>query len=119
MWNTSKRTSTSVMTEAEVRRIVHATVEELRRQGFLRNDSELSYAEVSGLLSDYYKDGETDRELRRILKSLESDPYYKIIPLYYDYGYTMEKLAEVFDVEVSTIYRNKKRLCLSIFSALS
>lgn len=101
-----------------IKEIVRQTVEELKRSGILKNDTALSYAEITSVLSAYYNDGEADPVIRTALKDLENDTYYKIIPLYFSYNYTIEKIAEVFDVEVSTIYRNKKRLCLAIYNAV-
>lgn len=107
------------MTQDEIKQIVKETIDELKRQGILRQHTELSYAEVTSILSAYYKEGQNDSTIRKALKDLESDPYYKIIPLYFDYGYTHEKLAEVFDCDPSTIARNRKRLCLQIYSVIS
>lgn len=101
-----------------IKAIVRETIEELKRSGILKSFNELAYAEVTSVLTSYYKDGQTDTIVRNALKELESDIYYKIIPLYFDYNYTIEKIAEVFDVEVSTIRRNKKRLCLAIYDAI-
>lgn len=107
------------MTHKEIKQIVRLTIDELKRQGFFRNNNELAYAEISSVLTAYYKDGEKDEAVAEALRQLSADPYFRIIPLYYDYGYTIDKLAELFNVEVSTITRNKKRLCLQIYSAIT
>jgi hypothetical protein len=44
------------------------------------------------------------------IKMLRNDPYYEIIGLKYLEGKSREDIAEYFDVDVSTISRNKNRL---------
>lgn len=44
------------------------------------------------------------------LAKLKDDPYFEIIPMKYFEGKTREQIAEHFDVDVSTISRNKNRL---------
>ncbi|MDD3049732.1 MAG: hypothetical protein PHR06_01150 [Candidatus Cloacimonetes bacterium] len=44
------------------------------------------------------------------IEKLKNDPYYEVIRLKYFEGITREKLAEYFEVDVSTISRNKNRL---------
>lgn len=104
--------------KALIREIVRETVEELKRSGILKSLNEFAYAEVTSILTSYYNDGESDPVIRKALEEIESDTYYKIIPLYFDYKYTLEKIAEVFDVDVTTITRNKKRLCLAVYNSI-
>lgn len=106
------------MDEKLIKLIVKETIEELKRSGILKSFDTLAYAEISDVLKVYYDDGETDSEITAALKDIETDQYYKIIPLYFRYNYTIEKIAEVFEVEISTITRNKKRLCLAIYNAI-
>lgn len=44
------------------------------------------------------------------LERLTDDPYFEIIPMKYFEGKTREQIAEHFNVDVSTISRNKNRL---------
>ena len=44
------------------------------------------------------------------IDKLKDDPYFEVIRLKYIEGCTREKLAEYFEVDVSTISRNKNRL---------
>lgn len=106
------------MTESEVKQIVKETIIELKKQGFLKDDESLKYAEAASMIKRYYTEGETDISIRTALKTISSDPYSKLIPLAYDYGYSNLQLAEVFGVDVTTVKRNKKRLCLQILSAV-
>ena len=106
------------MDEKLIKLIVKETIEELKRSGILKSFNELAYSEITAILKAYYDEGETDSVITMALNDIESDPYYKIIPLYFRYNYTIEKIAEVFEVEISTITRNKKRLCLAIYNAI-
>lgn len=45
-----------------------------------------------------------------VLESIKDDPYFEIIRMKYFEGKTREEIAEHFDVDVSTISRNKNRL---------
>ena len=107
------------MTKEQIRAVVRETVHELVRAGVVgKYDSSAAYNEIVGRLREYYKNGESDREIALVLRSVEEDPYFRIIPLWFLYSYTNEKLAEYYDCDVSTISRNKKRLCLAIYDAL-
>lgn len=103
------------MEQDEIRNIIKETISELKRQGLIRANTA---AEVSEMLMDYFHEGAVDERITEALKKIESDPYYKIIPLYYDYGETWERIAELFSVERNTIYRNRRRLLMLIYEAL-
>lgn len=106
------------MTEEEVRAVVKMTIEELKKGGLLKGFSDIAYAEASSIIQAFYEDGEADPVIRKAIEDLKEDQYIKVIPLYFSYGYTIEKIAELFKVEISTITRNKKRLCLAIYNAV-
>ena len=106
------------MTEEEVRMVVRITIEELKRGGLLKDFTDIAYTEAASLLQAYYDGGESDPIVSKAIQEQKEDPYFKIIPLYFSYGYTIEGLAELFKVEVSTVKRNKKRLCLAIYNAV-
>lgn len=48
--------------------------------------------------------------IEQALRSIEDDPYYSIIEMFYFENKTREQIAEFYDVEEKTITRNKKRL---------
>lgn len=100
-----------------IRHIVRETIKELNRNGLLRV-SELAYAEITSVLIDYYRNGEVDEKIKKAIADLETDPYFRVIPLYFENGYKMESIAEEFGVDTSTIARNKKRLCLAIYERI-
>lgn len=106
------------MDEQTIRNIVQATITELIKGGLLKSADDLAYAEIKTILTAYYNGGEREAEIRNAIEALRDDPYYKIIPLNFGYGYTLEQIAEALEVETTTIVRNKKRLCLSIYRAL-
>ncbi len=107
------------MTEKEVREVVIATIAELKRSGLLRSVDENAYSETAELLKVYYDGGERDTAVKQAINALDGDKYAKIIPLYYGYGYTIEQLAEVLEIEASTVTRNKKRLCLRLYDLIN
>lgn len=108
------------MDEKTIKDIVKETVAELRRKGMLKEPEKSAYAEMSERLRAYYKapSGYRAMKLKNITLALEqiaSDPYYDIIPMYFKQNFTLERIAEYLAVEVSTVTRNKKRLCLMLY----
>lgn len=109
------------MTEREleiIRETAKQTILQLKKDGLLKDATDIAYGEISTRLEQYFRDGETDPEVTEAIRQLEADPYHKIILLYFRYGYTIEAIAETMDVDVSTITRNKKRLSLRIHEAM-
>ena len=101
----------------DVRLVIKETVKELKRQGLLTDGR---YTDVSRQLRNYYKamPGAEDADISKALQTLREDPYFEIIPLYYDGNVTLEDIAEIKGVDVSTVTRNKKRLCMMIYNFL-
>lgn len=97
-----------------IRETVRATLDELRRNGQLRPPDDKAYSDIGRRLSAYFNTDDQDEEITAALATVRDDRYYDIIPLYYAYHYTVEKLAEDYGVETSTIVRNKKRLCMAV-----
>lgn len=97
---------------------VNETIRQLKRNGLLKSVTDLAYHEATAVLKRYYEEGENNAAVAAALQELEGDTYFKIIPLYFNYGYTIEEIAEVFDVEISTISRNKKRLSLEFYNLI-
>ena len=98
------------MDKNEVKEIVRETINELMRQDRLKDND---YAEAARMIGDYYA-GKGTPETAEAVKAISTDAYFKIIPSYFRDGKTIEQLAIAFDCEVTTISRNKKRLCLEI-----
>ena len=100
-----------------VKEVVKQTVDDLIRRGYLRKPEKQEVREIGTLLSQYYK-GKENADVREVLNAIRDDPYFDIFPMYYRNGLTLEAIAERFRTEVSTISRNKKRLCLRVAAAL-
>ena len=85
----------------------------------LKSTESIAYSGMSDRLYDFYEAGAKDYDIQTALKQIEKDSYFRIIPLYFAELNTIEQIAEKFNVEVSTITRNKKRLCLELHKILS
>lgn len=105
----------SELTEKEVKIIVKATINELKRSGYLKRSDDIAYSEISARLFDYFKHPEDDPDIGNALEGIKGDQYFKIITMYYRDRFTIDWIAEEFNCEISTITRNKKRLCLRIY----
>lgn len=106
-----------MLDEAEVKRIIQMTIKEMRKQELLRDAESAAYKEISERLNAYYI-GYHDDDLQAVLREVECDRYFDIILLFYCEGHTVEAIAEQLDVDVRTVSRNKKRLCLEIYMRL-
>ena len=102
-----------------VRGAVKETIKELRRGGLLKRSDDVAYAEISERLFEYYQHPKRDTAMGEALKKIESDYYFEIVPQYYRSKVTIDWIAEGYHCEVSTITRNKKRLCLRLYSILN
>lgn len=99
--------------------IVNRTVEELQRRGMLKSSDEIIYNDASRLIEEYYQHGASENSITYAIQAQRFDPYFSVIPLYFKEGKTLEAIAEALGVDVSTIVRNKKRLCLAIYNEIS
>ena len=106
-----------MLDESEVKRIVQLTITELKKQELLQDAESVAYKEISERLNNYYI-GYHDDDLQAVLDDLKNDSYFDIITMFYFEGYTVEKIAEQLDVDVRTVSRNKKRLCLEMYMKL-
>lgn len=101
-----------------IRAAVVETIRTLRKSGLLRRYDDVAYSEISGRLYAYYRDPSKDPALREALDKIKTDPYYDILPQFYQQKLTIDWIAEGFRCEFITISRNKKRLCLKIHDIL-
>lgn len=106
-----------MLDESEVKRIVKMTIAELKKQELMRDAESVAYKEISERLYQYYN-GKPDDDLRAVLMELECERYFDVILLFYCEGHTVESIAEQLSVDVRTVSRNKKRLCLEIYMRL-
>lgn len=107
-----------MLDETEVKRIVQMTIMELKKQELLRDVESVAYKGISERLFRYYL-GYNDDDLKAVLREMEGDRYFDIILLFYCEGHTVEQIAEQLDVDMRTVSRNKKRLCLEIYVRLT
>ena len=105
------------MSDEQVREIVKATIAELRKQGLLNTRAE--YPKAAKMLFDYYANGEQDERITEALKEIEGDLYFEAFEAFFRKEQTVEDIAEVYGVEVSTISRNKKRLSLKVYELVT
>lgn len=110
------------MTEAKMLKYidmaVERTLETLRRKGALKDMDDVVYGNISYALSDYYNSGQSVDKITKALDTAKFDEYFDIIPMYYGDGMKIDDIARVLGKDTSTIVRNKKRLCLLIYTLL-
>lgn len=105
------------MTEDEVKRIVALTVRQMKKEGMVKEINEIMFEEISKRLCYHFNEGYSE-EIAKVLNEIKTDSYYTIIPLYFGKRMTHEQIAEKMGVDVTTITRNKKRLCIEIYRLL-
>lgn len=104
---------------SEVRKIVSETIAELKRQELLCDVEDAVYNEISEKLYQYYSPYENqDEKVSEGLERLKNDKYFPILSMFYRSKYTVEEIAERLDVDTRTVSRNKKRLCLKLYTLL-
>ena len=110
------------MTDAEIMRYIDTavvrTVEEYKRQGLLKDYGDVTYGDACEVLSDYYEKQKSNPAITYAIQTQRFDPYFRIITRYFEDQATIEQIAEEMGVDISTIVRNKKRLCLAIYNDL-
>ena len=107
------------MDETEVKRIVQLTILELKQQELLQDVERVAYKEISERLTRFFAPLDIqDDDLAKALESLKGDKYRHILWMFYRDGYTVEEIAERLNVDVRTVSRNKKRLCLEIYTRM-
>ena len=110
------------VTDEEVKKYIDITVQrtikEYKKNGILKESDNAVYADASEILASYYKGGKAEASITYAIQGQRFDPYFRIIPMYFEEGYTIEQVAEELGVDVSTVVRNKKRLCLAIYNEI-
>ena len=110
------------MPDEEIKKIIDLAVKqsiaEYKKSGLLKDSDNVAYSDASAILSSYYMQDKTDTALAYAIQGQRFDPYFKIIPMYFEDKKTIESIAEELGVDVSTVVRNKKRLCLAIYNEI-
>lgn len=107
------------MTKEEIRQVVNECLNELEKRRIIKDMRAVVYEEMNARLFSYYQGGATDPNVTAAIDSLDGDLYLGILPYYFRDRKTIEQIAELMAVDVSTIVRNKKRLCISLYIELS
>ncbi len=99
------------------RQLSDAVIKKLEDDGLIKKQSDVQYAKAANRLYEFYKSQETgtDEIVSEALMQISDDTYFQIIPLYYEEHLKIENVAVYFGVDISTIVRNKKRLCLKVY----
>ena len=105
------------MDKAEVQSIILMTIQELKRQGMLKDRYNLILKDTEPAVKEYFLNKE-NKKIGLFLRDFSDDPYIDIMYLYYRDGITLEKIAAMLDKDVSTIKRNKKRLLTELYELL-
>jgi hypothetical protein len=98
---------------------VRESIEEYKKSGLLKESENAVYSDATDMISEYFKNGKKDTRITYAIQGQRFDPYFRIIPMYFEEGKTIEKISEELSVDISTIVRNKKRLCLAIYNEVS
>lgn len=105
------------MDKAEVQSIIHMTIQELKRQGMLKDRYSVIIKNIDPVIKEYFL-RKNNKKIEFFLRDNSDDPYIDVIYLHYRDGMTLEKIAGVLDKDTSTVKRNKKRLIMELYDVL-
>lgn len=105
------------MTQDQIREIVKMTIDELDQRHMLRDPYQSVLRVVDKRLYGFFN-GSKDSGISSALRQLSDDPYIDIIYLQYRDRQTIEKIAEYYIKDASTVKRNKKRLIKAIYEMM-
>lgn len=104
------------MTSDEVKEVVKTTINELLKERMIKYNDNIIYDKMSEMLRAYYN--KPYESMTLALSQLVADPYYELLEMYYRDNLTLEQIAECKYLDISTVVRNKKRLCIKLFEVL-
>lgn len=108
------------MNKSEIQAVVRETIQELQSRGVIQKaaiDVQQAYQITGQRLKAYYS-GKADSALEEALDMLKNDVYFGIIPMYYKDGLTLDAISKKLFISEPTAKRQKKRLCIEIYSEL-
>lgn len=105
------------MTDEHIKSVVRETVDVLLGDSMIKYSDMIIYERMSDRLREYYKTGNDD-QLAQALERLKDHPHISIIEDYYKNNFTLEAMANDRDVDVRTISRRKKNLCLRLYKLI-
>ena len=112
--------------EEIIQKTVNETVLKLKVAGLMKDDNRTAYQKTEELLRNYHAisisgDPAAEKMILQIesaLNSIQEDPYYEVITLYYLENLTRDYIADYYDTSPTTISRNKKRLIKKLSAVL-
>ena len=104
------------MTDADIKRVVNATIDSMLRKNMLRYNDNMILSSVGDILTRYYDDDIKDITIKDTLEKLSEHTYSDILTMYYRDHMTLEVIGEKYNVDVSTVRRNKRKLCLEFYN---
>ena len=93
------------------------TVQELKRQGMLRDRYSIILRDTEPAVKDFFKH-KNNKKVEAFLRDNSDDPYIDVIYLHYRDNVTLGEIAGILDKDESTVKRNKKRLMLKLYDVL-
>lgn len=105
------------MTQNEIKTVVSETVNELLAQSMIKYSDVVIYEKMSDKLREHYI--KPDPDVTQALSQMKDMAYYEILEMYYKHNWTLESIAEDLGVDISTITRNKKSLCIKLFNLIN
>lgn len=108
------------MTQEQIKEVVKITIDELTKRKLLQTDNYQPVLKiVEPRLGKFFKGNADGYNISYALHCLSDDQYIDLIYLQYRDGKTLEWIAEYYDVDISTIKRNKKRLIYKIYEYIT
>lgn len=105
------------MDKTEVQEIILMTIQELRRQGMLKDRYSVVIKNIDPVLKEYFFK-KNNKKIEYFLRTHSDDPYIDVIYLHYRDSMTLERIASILDKDTSTVKRNKKRLIMELYDVL-
>lgn len=105
------------MDKAEIQSIVEMTVQELKRQGMLRDRYSIILRDTEPAVKDFFNH-KNNKKIEAFFRDNSDDPYIDVIYLHYRDNVTLGEIASILDKDESTVKRNKKRLMIKLHDIL-
>lgn len=107
------------MTDENIKSVVKETVNELLGNSMIKYSELIIYEQIGERLREYYKEPGKDPDIAKALSQIKDHHYYNVLEMYYKDNRTLESIADKCYVDISTIVRNKKALCIKIFNLIN
>ena len=91
-----------------IEKVADAVVQKLKDERMIRNITTAQEGE------EIIRKAVIDDTLDKLLEPYLMDPYVDILYMYYEQGFTLETIANSLNCDISTVSRQKKRLCEAV-----